>query len=353
MIAMPKRTLKILAVLLALLVLFFAVMYAATPPKFSIPATVTDDVNLPAIMINGIRLHAETFGRGDAPVVIVLHGGPGNDYKYLLSLRVLADRYRVVFYDQRGAGLSQRVPGSALNVDDYLAELDGVVEHYSADAPVLLVGHSWGAMLATAYLGKHPQKVEAAVLAEPGFLNSELAETFYGKTNRMMPPISAGLVWHVVRTWFESLHVAGPDADASRDYLIQQITEAEVEGHPIAGYFCGGKLQKLPTWRFGSTALMTTRIIADDEGRIRIDLVSGVDRYEGRVLFLSGSCNVLSGPEHQRKQMRFFRHAELAVIEGAGHPMFSDKPAESLAAVRNFLGSLHAGDSQTQDAITE
>ena len=337
---MLKRLLKISAVLLMLLSLSFAAMYVATSPQYSVPATVTDDANLPAIEINGVRLHAEAFGREGAPVVIVVHGGPGNDYRYLLPLQALADRYRVVFYDQRGAGLSQRVPESALTVDDYVAELDGVVEHYSAGRPVLLIGHSWGAMLATAYLGKHPQKVKAAVLVEPGFLDSGLAGEFYKKTNGMMPPMSTGLLWHVMRTWFESLHVNGPDAEASRDYLIRQVTEADVEGHPIAGYFCGGKLQKLPSWRFGGTAMLATRNIADDEGNFHVDLVSGLDRYNGRVLFLSGSCNKLTGPDHQRKQMRFFRHAEIEVIEGAGHTMFSDKPAESLAIVRKFFGNV-------------
>ncbi len=338
---MLKLALKILVALLMLLVLFSVAMYAVTSPKFPVPATVKDDASLPAIEVNGVRLHVEAFGREGAPVVIVLHGGPGNGYKYLLPLQALADRYRMVFYDQRGAGLSQRVPASSLGVNDYVAELDGVVERYSAGRPVLLIGHSWGAMLATAYLGKHPQKVKAAVLAEPGFLNSELAEEFYRKTNGMMPPMSTGLIWHVTRTWFESLHVSGPDAEASRDYLIEQVTSgAEIEGHPIAGYFCGGKLQKFPSSRFGGTAMLATRSITDDEGHIHIDLVSGVERYDGRVLFLSGTCNTLTGPEYQQKQMHFFRHAELAVIDGAGHPMFSDKPEESLSVVRKFIDSM-------------
>ncbi len=97
---MLKRVLKVLAVLLALLVLFAAAMYFSFTPKFVVPATVVADASLPAIEINGVRLHAEVFGREGAPVVIVLHGGPGNDYRYLLPLQALADRYRVVFYDQ-------------------------------------------------------------------------------------------------------------------------------------------------------------------------------------------------------------------------------------------------------------
>jgi proline iminopeptidase len=43
-------------------------------------------------------------------VLVILYGGPGGDYRSLLGLKKPADQYQVVFYNQRGAGLSQRVP---------------------------------------------------------------------------------------------------------------------------------------------------------------------------------------------------------------------------------------------------
>lgn len=338
---MLKRVLKFLAALLALLVLAVAAMYVSSTPKFAVPATVMDDARLPAITIGGVRLHAEAFGPEGAPVVVVLHGGPGNDYRYLLALKALADHYRVVFYDQRGTGLSQRVPASALGIDDYVNELAGVVDHYSPERPVLLVGHSWGAMLATAYIARHPQRVRAAVLAEPGFLTSELGNELYAKTNHMMPPVTAGLIWYGTRTWFESLHVAGPDAAAARDYLMQRIvSKTDVEGYPTARYFCGGKAKPFPLWRLGGTAMLATQQIADDQGKIHIDFTSGLERFDGPVLFLSGSCNTLIGPAYQERQMHFFTHARLSVIDGSGHMMFNDKPEESLARVREFLASV-------------
>ena len=78
-------------------------------PGNLVPRTVTEDPTLPQIPINGTRLHAEAFGDPAAPTVIALHGGPGGDYRGMLDLRALADDgYHVVFWDNRGAGLSQR-----------------------------------------------------------------------------------------------------------------------------------------------------------------------------------------------------------------------------------------------------
>src|SRR5262245_60802661 len=77
-------------------------------PGNLVPRTVTEDPTLSQIEINGAHLHAEAFGDPNAPTVIVLHGGPGSDYRCLLPLQALAgDGYRVVFWDQRGAGLSE------------------------------------------------------------------------------------------------------------------------------------------------------------------------------------------------------------------------------------------------------
>src|SRR3954465_10264209 len=93
-------------------------------PGNLVPRTVVEDPTLPQIQINGTRLHAESFGDPTAPTVMVLHGGPGSDYRSLLNLKALAnDGYRVVFWDQRGAGLSQRHDGSSYTLTGYLADL--------------------------------------------------------------------------------------------------------------------------------------------------------------------------------------------------------------------------------------
>ena len=73
-------------------------LYFATSGQYPVAATVVDDTSLPQIEVNGVRLHAETYGNPTHPVIIVLHGGPGGDYRSQLSARSLADSNFVVFY---------------------------------------------------------------------------------------------------------------------------------------------------------------------------------------------------------------------------------------------------------------
>ena len=130
----------------------------ASDPGDLVPRTVSEDPSLPAIDVNGTRLHAEAFGDPDAPIILVLHGGPGGDYRSLTPLEALADDgYRVVLWDQRGAGLSERHDGPTFDLDTYMNDLHAVIAYYttSASQPVVFVGHSWGAMYATAYINEY------------------------------------------------------------------------------------------------------------------------------------------------------------------------------------------------------
>src|SRR3990167_8634860 len=113
---------------------------------FTVADTVERDASLPRITLQGYVFHAESFGSPGKPVVIVLHGGPGADYRYMLPLKALADDYQVVFYDQRGTGLSPRVPAESITLQSFLTDLDAFVDAFGKGRPVHLVGHSWGAM---------------------------------------------------------------------------------------------------------------------------------------------------------------------------------------------------------------
>jgi proline iminopeptidase len=323
--------------LAATLALAALILFLTTGGEHVVARTLAQDPTLPHVTLGGFPFHAEAFGAPDDPVVLVLHGGPGNDYRYLLALRALADRYRAVFYDQRGTGLSPRVDPRELTLERMLADLDLMVDHFGRGRPVSLVGHSWGAMLASGYLGRHPEKVQAAVLAEPGPLTTETARRFEALIRR---GVSLTFLAAATRSWFRSQHVSGPDDQARDDFFFQDLmSTGPPERSPFAGYFCDpADVRRIPYWRdsWRSSQDIPNRA-RTARGDIDVDLVAGVERFPRPVLFLCGACDRLIGAEYQKDHMRYFPTARLEVIPRAGHAMFTDNPEESISAVRRYL----------------
>lgn len=318
----PRQRLATLAALLAL--------------QGCVPMPLTADRNpsLPQVRLNGHVLHAQAFGSPQAPVVVVVHGGPGADHRYLLGLQALADQYRVVFYDQLGSGLSERVPEGQISISSFLADLHAVVGHFSPGRPVALVGHSWGAMLATAYAGQHPQQVSHMVLAEPGFLD---ADSLAGLQAGGWPgwQVVAG----VARAWLGQWRISVQDDPTARaDWFLQQVMPLFSRPDSL----CQGQLPPLQAWRFGSPAFAATlgRMRDDPAWAQSLNFAQGLADYRRPVLFLRGACNQAQPEAHQRLMMRRFHpeaQVRLQTVQDAGHYMFNDQPGASLAMVRQFL----------------
>ena len=113
--------------------------------------------------VGASRLFVRELGAG-LPIV-VLHGGPDFDHEYLApELEVLADRFRVVFYDQRGRGKSFAGEGPAdITLAGEMEDLDRVRAWTGAES-VALIGHSWGGLLAMEYAIRHPDRVSHLIL---------------------------------------------------------------------------------------------------------------------------------------------------------------------------------------------
>jgi len=333
-----KKVGKIILGIVVVLVALFALGFVLTFGEYIVPETIAQDPSLPNITIDGVTYHAQTFGDQSNPVVITIHGGPGGDYRSILSLQALSDEYYVVFFDQRGSGLSPRVSSEEITVKSAIADLDSIVNYYSNGRKVNLVGHSWGAMLASAYIGQHPEKVDRAVLAEPGFLDSEFAEEWAEETKMNF---SSGLLYYFLKTKFESLHVKRPDEHASDDYFAGQWNLYQGDDHPQVGYRCEGDVpDEEGHWRSGAqVSEVLFKEAVDAEGNFDISFVEGVENFNNKVLFMTGECQKVSGAEFQKDQMEFFPSTDLTIIPGAGHDMFSENPEASIDVVREYLNA--------------
>ena len=145
-------------------------------PADLVPATVDGDPSLPRLELRDSVFHLRTFGDPTDPVVIFLHGGPGSSMFGLLPYAEhgLADDHFLVFWDQRGAGLSRRHAPSEIGWDGYLADLEALIEHFAADDAVTLFAYSFGGTYAAAYFDAHPEDVDAMILVSPAPLSGQL-----------------------------------------------------------------------------------------------------------------------------------------------------------------------------------
>ncbi len=329
-----KRVLRWFAALLVCLILAFTALFVGTRGDYAVARLVADDPSLPSETVAGIQLHMRVVdGPEGAPVIIVLHGGPGGDFRSLQGLEALSDQYSVVFYDQRGAGLSERVGADRLSLDGHLEELQGVIDLVSPNDTPILIGHSWGAMLATAHLGQNPDGVRTAILIEPGYLDLEGRHAWQSESQTYLSGI--GYWREAILTGFRAQHVSGPDPAAASDFLIGHMVGV-FTNHLENPYHCG-EGYTAPGWRFGAVS-------SDDwDAATEADLSlisAGAATYAGPVLFLAGDCNDWIGATLQAEHAAQVADATLEVIPNAGHDVVWDNPDATLSVIRRFLETL-------------
>lgn len=278
-------------------------------PGLLVPKTVDQDPSIPSISVNGTQLHSESFGNPADPMLLVLHGGPGDDYRSLLNCKAFADEgFFVVFYDQRGSGLSKREPKESYTIEIMIDDLEAVISHYRTDdnQKVILLGHSWGAMLATAYIEQYPHAIIGAILCEPG-----------------------GFVWKDVVEYVDRLQDFRLTSEILNDatYLDQFFTGKETD-HAILDYKWGvasatadnitGDEGVAPFWRAGAIVQMALYELGEKE---KPDWTKNLNTYTTKILFIYSERNSVYGLAHAQKVSSVYPNVQLVQIDGAGHEM--------------------------------
>ena len=113
--------------------------------------------------VRGGRLFYREIGQGRS--TIVLHGGPDFDHRYLLpELDRLSDSLRLIYYDQRGRGRSASdAEPDTVTIASEIEDVEELRKHFGLETVVVL-GHSWGGLLALEYAIRHPHRVSHLVL---------------------------------------------------------------------------------------------------------------------------------------------------------------------------------------------
>lgn len=293
-----------------------------------VPLTVMEDSSLPQININGVVLHSETHGNPANPMLVVLHGGPGGDYRGMLNFKELAnDSMFVVFYDQRGSGLSQRLGKSDFsNVQVFIDELEGVINHYQRNSSqkIVLAGHSWGAMLAAAYINQHPTEIDGVIFAEPGGFTWEQTKS-YTKKSRQLNLFSEFTNDYV----YQDQLITGDDHN-TLDYKMALST---------AGNVHTGDKNSAPFWRYGAICNITSIQLAINTPK-QVDFTTNLKNYTTKTLFVYSELNTAYGFNHAKEVSASLPKVDLIEIKGCGHEIPQYGWNNFLPLIKTYLNEI-------------
>jgi proline iminopeptidase len=298
-------------------------------PASLVPPTADQDPALPQLRVavagRQRTLHLQTFGNPAHPVAFVLPGGPGEDFRLLLPLKALSDRYFVVMWDQRGAGLSERVSKEELYLESFNEEIDQVRQAYAPGRPVTLIGHSYGGNLAVQYAAAYPGAVAQLVLIEPGPMDQNARDHYH-----------SGIVsFRDGQDFFWQNQVL-----TSRDHAPADYKAVALMREAARGFTCDGSVPpEYPFWRFGAYYYYIIQKNVRAAGK-SLNWAQGLGRPNGGLVLLTGSCGAAAVHFQRTYNLPVLTGARVVTIPGAGHiDLFTGYGQQTLEALRAHLAA--------------
>jgi pimeloyl-ACP methyl ester carboxylesterase len=212
-----------------------------------------------------------------------------------------------------------------------LQDLRQVVDHYTQDAshPLVIIGHSWGAMYATWFINEHGtygSRLRGAVLSEPGAFTKAQLDAY-------MKRLTAGISLFDGQVndmaWIGQF--MSPTDHARADYMM--MIQGLGGGWPSAHCDPGNPE---PMWRFGAVASRAMSGMADRG----FDWTTNLKSFAPLVLFLRGDLNEAARLQDQQVLAAAYANAEIVTMSNVGHCMIWERPTEYLQHVRSYFQAI-------------
>src|SRR3972149_5766022 len=123
-------------------------------------------------------------GPGTGPAIVCILGLTANHVCWRSMADILAPRHRLIAYDLRGRGDSDKPP-TGYSLDQHGRDLGALLDHFGLKKAVLM-GHSLGAHIALKFAAAHPQRVSKLVLVDGGIdVRAEIIDSLGPAINRL------------------------------------------------------------------------------------------------------------------------------------------------------------------------
>ncbi|WP_460071682.1 alpha/beta fold hydrolase [Streptomyces sp. YKOK-I1] len=249
-------------------------------------------------------------GAGD--LVVLLHSGFVDHHVYDAHIPALAETHRVIAADVRGHGASANATEPFRWADD----VAGLLRHLDA-GPAVLVGVSMGGRIVSDTLLEHPELVRAAVVCGASTSDFQDSDPWH---REIQTEIARTLATGDLEGWLKAFlsYVPGPhrtldDIDPAIPRRLREMAVRTLSKHTP-----GEK-----DWLEPVT-----------------DTWSRVPEIDVPLLTLNGALDTPDVIASAQRLADEVRHGRAELIDGTGHYLNMEKPAEFTAAIRTFLKSL-------------
>ncbi|WP_081738013.1 alpha/beta fold hydrolase [Arthrobacter sp. H41] len=282
---------------------------------------------------NGVLQHywdfppAETAA-GGAPVIFLVHGFRG-DHHGLLRIVEALPRNRVIVPDLPGFGQSGQLDG-AHTTEAYSRFVDHSLGVLALGPSTVLLGHSFGSIVAADFAARHPGRVAALVLVNPicapalegpSRLASKAAELYYVAAAHLPEAGGRALLANPLIVRLMSVFMAKTRVPEVRRYIHAQH----------AAHFSSFASRRVVLEAFRASISGTVRDSAAD---LRMP-----------VLLIAAELDDIGSLEGQRRLAALIPSSTLSILPGVGHLIHYEKPDEAARLITDFLAGVPAADA--------
>jgi proline iminopeptidase len=276
------------------------------------------------VKTNKVELGYKIMGEGEP--MVILHAGPGLWSDYLIPyLKPLSKRYKLIFLDQRGNGTSSFPTDSSFTFDDYVNDIHVVLNELNIDQPVIL-GHSFGGLLAALYASAHPDKVQKLILVTPAPANSIYFEKTFNNRERKRNEADTK---KLIKLMSSKEFVSG-DTTVFKKALIIADKINVADTNKIKEIFNHLKF----TPQQAKNLLVIESIV--EKNFWNMDVAEKLHGIKAPTLIIHGSVDNIP-LESDQIYMDNIENAKIVVIKDAGHYPFAEQPVDFMFQLTNFL----------------
>ena len=264
------------------------------------------------ININDAKIKLYDSGTDSDHTLIFLHGVPGQISNWKYQIAYFKDKYRVVAFDLRGYGESDKPP--RISLEEHLNDLDKIIEELSIEkSKAFLIGHSYGCIVALEYAVRN--NIAGLALIGPV---AEFKADFMDKIIWYLPP----LVWKklfftmnplTIRLYRKMFFSPSTDDKVFNDFV--KDNKEYIEG--------------LPPHVYRYTKYLVGYKVGEETSKINTP-----------TLIIVGEDDKVTPPTHATKIHSLIKNSILKIIPGAGHLILYEKPNEINNLIEEFIDNI-------------